>query len=57
MLVSERVLNVIVDALSLKERNIDSSCESYLAYVHSIIIKRLDCLDHMLIVPPSCMPS
>lgn len=52
---SEIVLNTIVDAIPVKDKNIDSSFKSYLDYVHSINIKRLGCLDLMLIAPPFYM--
>lgn len=49
------VLNIIIIAIAVREKSIDSSCEFHLDYVHSINVKRLRCLDHMLIAPPFCM--
>lgn len=47
------LVNTIADAIPVKERDMNSSYESYLIYVHSIISKRLDCQHYMLIAPPS----
>lgn len=44
-------LNIITDAKPVREKSVDSSCESHLDFVHSINVKRLACLNHMLIAP------